>query len=224
LLTGVGRAYLAFCPDQEREGILEMLRRSDQPEDRLARDPKRLDEILAVTRARGYGTRDPVFTGGNYGGSPFDDDGLAAIAIPLLDRTRVHGSINILWIKTAFTIEEFADRHLADPGSRGRDRGSDPAPARTATMIASVVRIKVSTWDAPLRASWRHAATASGKSSGRLRQWRVRLDTGPRSPRAPPGHRRRRRHGPSSKSCSLRPMVLVTCARQSTAAPRRAKA
>jgi IclR family mhp operon transcriptional activator len=44
---------------------------------------------------------------------PFDD-GLAAIAVPLLDCTRVHGSINILWIKTAFTIEEFADRHLAD--------------------------------------------------------------------------------------------------------------
>jgi IclR family mhp operon transcriptional activator len=42
------------------------------------------------------------------------DDGLAAIAIPLLDRTRVHGSVNILWIKTAFTIEEFAERHLAD--------------------------------------------------------------------------------------------------------------
>jgi IclR family mhp operon transcriptional activator len=26
----------------------------------------------------------------------------------------VHGSINILWIKTAFTVEEFAARHLAD--------------------------------------------------------------------------------------------------------------
>ena len=113
LLTGMGRAYLAFCPEQEREGILRMLRRSDQPEDRLARDPKRLDKILAETRARGYGTRDLIFTGGNYGAPPFDD-GLAAIALPLLDRTRVHGSINILWIRTAFTIEEFADRHLAD--------------------------------------------------------------------------------------------------------------
>lgn len=113
LLTGMGRAYLAFCPQPERERILQVLRRSDQPEDRLAHDPKRLDEILAETRARGYGTRDPIFTGGNYGLPPFDD-GLAAIAVPLLDRTRVHGSINILWIKTAFTIEEFADRHLAD--------------------------------------------------------------------------------------------------------------
>ena len=113
LLTGMGRAYLAFCPGQERESILQLLRRSDKPEDRLARDPKRLDKILAETRARGYGTRDPIFTGGNYGLPPFDD-GLAAIAVPLLDRTRVHGSINILWIRTAFTIEQFADRHLAD--------------------------------------------------------------------------------------------------------------
>jgi IclR family transcriptional regulator, mhp operon transcriptional activator len=113
LLTGVGRAYLAYCPDQERKGILQLLLNSDKPEDRLARDPKRLDRILAETRARGYGTRDPAFTGGPHGGTPFDD-GLAAIAIPLSDRARVYGSINILWIKTAFTIEEFADRHLAD--------------------------------------------------------------------------------------------------------------
>jgi IclR family mhp operon transcriptional activator len=39
---------------------------------------------------------------------------LAVIAVPLLDRRRVHGSINILWIKTAFTVEKFAARHLTD--------------------------------------------------------------------------------------------------------------
>ncbi len=113
LLTAVGRAYLAFCPEKERDEIVRRLRKSDKPEDRLARDPKRLDKILAETRARGYGTRDPVFVGGFYGGPP-QDDGLAAIAVPLLDRTRVHGSINILWIRTAFTVEDFAARHLAD--------------------------------------------------------------------------------------------------------------
>jgi IclR family transcriptional regulator, mhp operon transcriptional activator len=113
LQTGVGRAYLAFCPEPERNDILLMLRNSDRPEDMLARHPKRLDAILAEVRARGYGTRDPLFTGGSYGGPPVDD-GLAAIAVPLLDRARVHGTINILWIKTAFTIEEAADRYLAD--------------------------------------------------------------------------------------------------------------
>ena len=113
LLSAVGRGYLAFCPDKEREEILGRLRKSDKPQDRLARDPKRLERIFAETRARGYGIRDPSFVGGIYSSPPVDD-GLAAIALPLMDRTRVHGSINILWIKTAFTIEVFAERHLGD--------------------------------------------------------------------------------------------------------------
>jgi IclR family mhp operon transcriptional activator len=120
LLTGVGRAYLAFCPSGARERILEKLRRSDKPEDRLARDPKRLEQVLAETRARGFGIRDPSFVGGPYGTPPFDD-GLAGIAIPLQDGRRVYGSINILWIKTAFTIEEFAVQHLRDLQAAGRE-------------------------------------------------------------------------------------------------------
>jgi IclR family mhp operon transcriptional activator len=113
LQTGVGRAYLAFCPEPERAAVLRRLRRSEKPDDALARTPQRLAHILDETRRRGYGTRDPVFTGGHYGGAPVDD-GLAAIAVPLIDGGRVHGAINILWIRTAFSIEAFAQRHLAD--------------------------------------------------------------------------------------------------------------
>jgi IclR family mhp operon transcriptional activator len=120
LLTGVGRAYLAFCSTSERERILDKLRRSDRLEDRLARDPKRLEQILAETRARGFGIRDPSFVGGPYG-TPSFDDGLAGMAIPLQDGRRVYGSINILWIKTAFTIEDFAARHLDDLRAAGRE-------------------------------------------------------------------------------------------------------
>ena len=120
LLTGVGRAYLAFCPEGERERILKKLRRSEKAEDRLARDPRRLEQIFAETRARGFGVRDPSFVGGPYGTPPFDD-GLAGMAIPLQDGRHVHGSVNILWIKTAFTIDEFAARHLADLQTAGRE-------------------------------------------------------------------------------------------------------
>src|SRR6266545_5912267 len=35
LLTAVGRAYLAFCPDKEREAILRRLRKTNRPDDRL---------------------------------------------------------------------------------------------------------------------------------------------------------------------------------------------
>jgi IclR family mhp operon transcriptional activator len=104
LLSAVGRAYLAFCADKEREMVLQKLRKSEKLEDRLARDPKRLNKILGETRQRGYGIRDVAFGGGAYGTPPVDD-GLAAIAVPLLDGARVHGSVNILWIKAAFTIE-----------------------------------------------------------------------------------------------------------------------
>jgi IclR family mhp operon transcriptional activator len=119
LTSGVGRAYLASCPEKERERLLQRLRNSDNPQDRLAHDPKRLDRILAETRQRGYATRDPSHTGGyaNFavgGDGSLRDDGLAAIAVPISDRTRVYGSLNILWIRTAFTVEQFAARHLVD--------------------------------------------------------------------------------------------------------------
>lgn len=120
LLTGVGRAYLAFCPDAERERILRRLGESKQPEDQLARHPKRLEQILAETRERGYATRDPTFTGGKYRAPP-RNDGLAAIAVPLRGRRRVYGSVNILWIKSAFTVEQFAARHLVDLQQAARD-------------------------------------------------------------------------------------------------------
>jgi IclR family transcriptional regulator, mhp operon transcriptional activator len=131
LLSAVGRVYLAYCPDKEREQILQRLRKSEKPEDRLAHEPKRLEKILTETRRRGYGIRDPGFIGGFHGTAP-QDDGLAAIALPLSDRTRVHGSINILWVKTAFTIEEFAARHLGDLQVAAREIVSSlRAPANT---------------------------------------------------------------------------------------------
>ena len=86
---------------------LRRLRKTGKVDDRLAHEPRRLERILAETRRRGYATRDTGYVGGFYGALP-QDDGLAAIAVPILDGTRVHGSINILWIKTAFATEEFA--------------------------------------------------------------------------------------------------------------------
>jgi IclR family mhp operon transcriptional activator len=113
LLSGVGRAYLAFCPTKERQRVINLLQSSDRPEDRLARDPTRLNAILAETRARGYGTRDAAHLGGHYGGPPHAD-GLLAIAVPLQDGVRVIGAINMLWLRPAFTIEAFAARYLTD--------------------------------------------------------------------------------------------------------------
>ena len=113
LLTGVGRAYLAYCPARERQRIIDLLRVSAKAEDRLAREPARLNAILAEVRVRGYATRDPAHVGGWYGKPPHAD-GLISIAVPLRDGPRVLGSINIVWLKTAFSVEAFAARHLGE--------------------------------------------------------------------------------------------------------------
>jgi IclR family mhp operon transcriptional activator len=113
LLSAVGRAYLAYCPVKERQRIIDMLRQSPKSEDRLAREPARLNAILSEVRSRGYATRDATHVGGYYGGPPHAD-GLFSIAVPLRDRQRVLGAINMLWLKTAFSIEAFAARHLGE--------------------------------------------------------------------------------------------------------------
>jgi IclR family mhp operon transcriptional activator len=112
VLSAVGRAYLAFCPEKERERILVLLRESDKAENRLARDTKRFDRILAATRSKGYAIRDPSFIGGAYGSQV--PDGLAGIAVPLLGRNRVHGVINIIWVKAAKSVDDMVRDHLAD--------------------------------------------------------------------------------------------------------------
>ena len=130
LMTGVGRAYLAWCPEKEREATLRTLRKSSNPEDWLARDQRKLERILSEVRHRGYATRDPSYVAGRYGGTP-NDDGAAAIAVALFDGRRVHGSINFRWIRTAFTVEDFAARHLADLQDAAREIvGSLQRPAR----------------------------------------------------------------------------------------------
>ncbi len=55
LAAAAGRVYLAFCSPAQREALLELLVRSSQPEDRLARNRPEVDRLLNETRTQGYG-------------------------------------------------------------------------------------------------------------------------------------------------------------------------
>lgn len=111
-VTAVGRAYLAFCPDAEREEILEMLRGSDNPADEAARRPEKLMPILEAIRSNGYATRDEYYLGGNYGDREFFDDGLNAMAVPLRAQEAVLGCVNLVWMRKAVPIDDFIAAHL----------------------------------------------------------------------------------------------------------------
>jgi IclR family transcriptional regulator, mhp operon transcriptional activator len=61
-----------------------------------------MDTVLVILRlaAVPYGRQAP--------------DGLAGIAVPLLDRARVHGVVNIIWAKAARTLDDMVRDHLVD--------------------------------------------------------------------------------------------------------------
>jgi IclR family mhp operon transcriptional activator len=105
--SAMGQAYLAFCPDAEREEILAGLRASKAPEDRAARNARRIERLLGDTRERGYGVRDA-----RYGvldlGRP-----VSAIAVPVHRGGRVFACLNCVWLVDVTDEREVVARYLA---------------------------------------------------------------------------------------------------------------
>lgn len=116
LVSASGRAYLANCPDSEREEILRILRRSTDPHDAAAKNRRSVARILMTTRANGYGQR--------YGEDFMPETG--SIAIPIKTKKRLIACLNITFIASALTPKQAADRYL-------------PAMKRTANAIAAGV-------------------------------------------------------------------------------------
>lgn len=101
LRSASGRAYLAACPDAEREAILEALRRSGRKGDAGARSPAYVARLLEETRAAGYALRDPDFGGDFDEGRAVRDDGRESLAVAIRLGTGAGalapGTINVTW-------------------------------------------------------------------------------------------------------------------------------
>ncbi|MGH3318787.1 MAG: helix-turn-helix domain-containing protein [Streptosporangiaceae bacterium] len=114
LRSASGRAYLAFCPEQEREAVLRRLREREVPGHELARDPERVRQLVEGTRRRGYSVRAPEF-GGDYEKTRDEvDDGRNSIAVPIQVDGQVLGCVNLTWRRQVLTVDQVARRHLKD--------------------------------------------------------------------------------------------------------------
>jgi IclR family transcriptional regulator, mhp operon transcriptional activator len=103
LRTAGGLAYLAFCPDNERQAILGLLALSDAPEDQPAREGRRLNSILQAVRHRGYAVQDRVI-----------NPKTASISVPIKAGRRVHGCVSLIYIASALTLKD-VERDLLGP-------------------------------------------------------------------------------------------------------------
>lgn len=102
LISALGRAYLAFCPHEERELILAVLRKTNAPGDAPARDEKYMTAMIAGIRKRGYATT-----------APLRGDPAMGLAVPIMEGERVAAAITMRYIGSTMNEAEAARRYLA---------------------------------------------------------------------------------------------------------------
>ncbi|MDA4846595.1 DNA-binding transcriptional regulator [Hoeflea poritis] len=96
LRTSAGRAYLAFCPREERVLILEHLRRLGDPADLPFLRSAWLDPMIQEAQERGYAIRDA----GEFRPQT------ASIAVPILSGGAILGCVSMIWIRSAMTTQK----------------------------------------------------------------------------------------------------------------------
>src|ERR1700722_1022073 len=101
LRRALGRAYLAFCPTDERSMLLDMLARSDDPEDRLVTDRRRPQALLSWLAKVGYAERDPMVEPRSSG----------TIAAPIIDRGKVLATVGMSYFVSAFDRRDLTQRY-----------------------------------------------------------------------------------------------------------------
>lgn len=109
LQTGLGRAWLSFCSNEERETILSDLRGSSSPFDRAANNSQLIDQLISDTRAQGYGTRVQGFTLRKIGEEKTD-----GFAVPVIARDRIVGCMNVTWLTSALDQRTAISRYLEE--------------------------------------------------------------------------------------------------------------
>jgi IclR family mhp operon transcriptional activator len=90
LTTAMGRAFLGYCNDSEREMIIRMIADSDRLESSLARDDSYVDRAIRLTREQGFGC--------SFGESRKT---LGSIALPIRIGNEVKACINIVFFRSA---------------------------------------------------------------------------------------------------------------------------
>jgi len=123
LATSMGRAYLAFCDDEEREEIVARLAETPGYWTDLARRPRLLGKLIAETRRRGYALMDDRYSAEIFDGKVW------AMGVPVAARDfackrQVFACINIVMLRSAVG-EANGARQFLEPLRRAAARIAD---------------------------------------------------------------------------------------------------
>lgn len=102
LRTSSGRAYLAHCGDEERQIILEQVRRLDLEEDRPYLEQVHLRRMLSEVAAHGVALRDAGDFRPHTG----------SISVPIMVAGTVAGCVSVVWIRSAMDSAQAEQRYV----------------------------------------------------------------------------------------------------------------
>lgn len=105
--TSMGRAYLAFCPEDEQARIIARLASMTGASTELARQPKKLGKLIADTRERGYALMDEAYSRDIFDGKVW------AMGVPVETGGQVFASINVMMLHGAVSVEDGVRLYLA---------------------------------------------------------------------------------------------------------------
>ena len=100
LESSAGRLLLAMSGDDQRATLLDVLTRSERPEDRLARDKDQLNRILAEVRNNGWALYDDTV-------SPE-----LSLAVPILSRNRMLAALVMRFTRGALNTEQALEKYV----------------------------------------------------------------------------------------------------------------
>jgi len=126
LASATGRAFLAFCTQQERETLIDILSRSSREEDKLARNPSELGRILNETRTQGYASA--------IRARRVSDE--ISLAVPIVLDERVLACLTLRFSASAVPMKVALDRflpRLQEAASVIRTRFQEQRGARAGT-------------------------------------------------------------------------------------------
>jgi IclR family mhp operon transcriptional activator len=91
MTRALGRAYLAWCPEDERRILLRMLAASTDPEDNPPNLERVVRAIVANVRRQGYALRDPKV----------EPRSSSTVAVPIMLGEAVAGTIGLSYFRSA---------------------------------------------------------------------------------------------------------------------------
>lgn len=103
LVSAIGRAWLAWCAEDEREATLAQLRAREDSLGELARDKAYVRNVIRETRRRGYGLNR---------GEWLAEASVIAVALPVRVGEHAVGAINLVLQKQQVSERELAVRYV----------------------------------------------------------------------------------------------------------------